>query len=131
MRKKTPLREWFKDMPFVALFVFGLAALSALDAAHRGLIKLRLMKNLAPDCPTTDEPWTFGEIGDRDRANTITRAVLADPSTSAWLYDAIIRLKRRDPVDACNDTEKLHSLTKVWVEEAAKVAGAHDKGKKL
>lgn len=44
MSKKTPLREWVKDTPVVALFVIALAAISILDTIHRGLIKLGLVK---------------------------------------------------------------------------------------
>lgn len=44
--------------------------------------------------------------------NSLAAAVLADPSTSYALKDAVRAFIERDPVDALNDAETLRAVTK-------------------
>ncbi len=72
--------------------------------------------------PTPNGPYhpTANPLDDaleRDGWAAVAGRLLADPSTSYWLVDAIQKLGRRDPVDALGDAEILHALQAArWLE---------------
>jgi hypothetical protein len=51
-------------------------------------------------------------------ALTIKAAILADPSTSYWLSNAIKALEKRDPLDAARDAALLAQLQEHLLKEA-------------
>ncbi len=50
-------------------------------------------------------------------ANQLERAIVSDPTTSAWLKSQIEQLKGRDPLDAVNDVETLLALLQLRLKE--------------
>ncbi len=50
------------------------------------------------------------------------RKVLRDPAASHWLQEAIRKLQRRDPLDACRDVEELAQLASHRLSEVVAAA---------